>query len=294
MGVALSLKGDHQSSLELFQKNIPLTRQLGTYYPCLYFDSLNSLAVELNEDSQTEYATHIIKEVAKSPYYSLYPEWQHSYNEILTAHSASKPRKFFPGFRARKPLRPKQTEQQIKRIEQAVSIASYLKEHPDKALLIPADQDNTNSVTSIVRPFRPKHKYVRRQEYKLFLDMVLIDKEGRESLAYSMEMDNYPIQHFTEFFDSVDTISIDDDTVGVEILRLQVRLVTDQNELIEVLREDCIVESEIDTLFSLFEEVDSWVVQPFFEEEPYIEKFYRKRDADLLETVIENLSNERK
>src|ERR1051325_2955662 len=90
IGVLLSLEGAHQNSLEVFSNNLILSKHLGSSYPTLYFDTLNSCAIELSEGGQYDYAQHLIKKVAASPYYSLYPEWQETYAEIAQAPQPSR------------------------------------------------------------------------------------------------------------------------------------------------------------------------------------------------------------
>ncbi|HWO00657.1 MAG TPA: hypothetical protein VNS63_15470, partial [Blastocatellia bacterium] len=49
IAVVRSVHGDHKQALADLERLIPLVRAVGKYYPVLYYDFLNSLAVELGE-----------------------------------------------------------------------------------------------------------------------------------------------------------------------------------------------------------------------------------------------------
>jgi hypothetical protein len=293
LSIALSIKGDHKRSLTLCQENLKLTKLLSKYDPFLYFNALNSLAVVLFEDKQTEYAAHLIKQVAQSPYYSKYPEWQESFKDIMASQSSPQIPKLFKGF-DKKEFESKEFEEEKK--NQPEAVADILEDEQSNISLIPenkpevvGEQPDKNAqiknlfniehyigkveirelqpftLTGAVRPFRPKSPFVRRLNYTLFLDFVLIDIDGGEVVAHSMVMDHYPVERYIEFYDRLEQISTNG-IVGVGIVRLEMRLVSEQGVIVEVLREDDIFESSLHYLFELIEEMDNWLVQPFFDE----------------------------
>jgi tetratricopeptide (TPR) repeat protein len=82
VGVAslLGATGDHLRAIELLESALPLIEKLGAHP--LYFDLLNSLAVEYGEVGRIEEAARIIAPVVESPYAAFYPNWAETEREI--------------------------------------------------------------------------------------------------------------------------------------------------------------------------------------------------------------------
>jgi tetratricopeptide (TPR) repeat protein len=74
--------GDHKGSLKDLENILPLARHSE---PLVYFDCLNSLAVELGEVGRMEEARNICKVVLASPYACAYPEWQETAEDLRGA-----------------------------------------------------------------------------------------------------------------------------------------------------------------------------------------------------------------
>jgi hypothetical protein len=77
-----SLDGDHRGAVAGLEKLFPLTRVLAREQPYLFYEHLNSLAVELGEMGRIEEAGNICKVVLASPYAFAYPEWRETGQEI--------------------------------------------------------------------------------------------------------------------------------------------------------------------------------------------------------------------
>jgi hypothetical protein len=77
-----SLKGDHRGALADLENLFPLVRAVGTSKPYVYYDYLNSLAVELCEAGRLEEALRASEIVIASPYASAYPEWHETRKDI--------------------------------------------------------------------------------------------------------------------------------------------------------------------------------------------------------------------
>jgi len=74
--------GDHQGSLRDLERILPLAR---ASEPLVYYDCLNSLAVELGEVGRLEEARNVCKQVLASPYAAVYPEWQETAEDLRGA-----------------------------------------------------------------------------------------------------------------------------------------------------------------------------------------------------------------
>lgn len=82
LGIAalLGARGKHANAVEYLEGILPLASKLGPVP--LYFDLLNSYAVELGEQGKTDEALKVIKPVVSSPYVSYYPNWLETQQEI--------------------------------------------------------------------------------------------------------------------------------------------------------------------------------------------------------------------
>jgi tetratricopeptide (TPR) repeat protein len=74
--------GDHKSALADLENLRSLMRHAPLH---IYFDYLNSLAVELGEAGRKDEARHIIRRVLASPYAWAYPEWQQTVEDLRPA-----------------------------------------------------------------------------------------------------------------------------------------------------------------------------------------------------------------
>ena len=80
-GIALlkAKEGYHKQALKDLESLYSFARYTP---PCLYFDYLNSLAVELGEVGRKYEARNIIQSVVASPYAIAYPEWRETAEEL--------------------------------------------------------------------------------------------------------------------------------------------------------------------------------------------------------------------
>ena len=76
------LKGDHQRAVAELERLSPFVRAIGPIHPHVYYDYLNSLAVELANVGRLEEAARTSKIAISSPFSAAYPEWKETYNEI--------------------------------------------------------------------------------------------------------------------------------------------------------------------------------------------------------------------
>ena len=82
IGIAslLSAEGKHQKALDQLKSIIPLLKKVGM--TPLFYDVLNSYAVELAEIGKLDEASQVITPVLASPYIWSYPNWLETANEI--------------------------------------------------------------------------------------------------------------------------------------------------------------------------------------------------------------------
>ncbi|HZM87675.1 MAG TPA: hypothetical protein VFF31_14230, partial [Blastocatellia bacterium] len=76
------LKGDHQRAVAELERLTPFVRAIGPIHPHVYYDYLNSLAVELANVGRLEEAAGTARIAISSPFSAAYPEWKETYNEI--------------------------------------------------------------------------------------------------------------------------------------------------------------------------------------------------------------------
>jgi hypothetical protein len=81
MAVLLGIQGEHQHALKHLESFLPLARMLNKDAP-LYYDYLNSLAVELDDTGRTEEARNVINLVLSTPYVKYYSNWIDTGKEI--------------------------------------------------------------------------------------------------------------------------------------------------------------------------------------------------------------------
>jgi len=61
---------------------LPFVRMIASEYPFLWYQHLNSLAIELSEVGRIEEAQNICRVVVASPYVRAYPEWRETWDDI--------------------------------------------------------------------------------------------------------------------------------------------------------------------------------------------------------------------
>jgi hypothetical protein len=81
MAVLLGIQGEHQHTLKHLESFLPLAKMINRESP-LYYDYLNSFAVELNDTVRTEEASNVINLVLSTPYVPHYLNWLDTGKEI--------------------------------------------------------------------------------------------------------------------------------------------------------------------------------------------------------------------
>lgn len=74
--------GNHRDALTLLENLFPLAHAMRSAQPHVYYDYMNSLAVELCEVGRLEEAKNVSRIVLASPFASAYPEWRETHDEI--------------------------------------------------------------------------------------------------------------------------------------------------------------------------------------------------------------------
>ena len=83
VAVVKSKDGDHRGALGHLEGMFPLVRSIASGRPYLFFDHLNSLAVELMAVGRLGEAANASRIALASPYAAGYPEWQATGRDIL-------------------------------------------------------------------------------------------------------------------------------------------------------------------------------------------------------------------
>jgi hypothetical protein len=82
MAVLRSIDGDDRGALADLERMFPLVRAVGSVYPPIYCNYLNSLAVELAEAGRLEEATQACRITLASPFANSYPEYRATSDDI--------------------------------------------------------------------------------------------------------------------------------------------------------------------------------------------------------------------
>ncbi|MFL6214658.1 MAG: hypothetical protein ACJ74J_12290 [Blastocatellia bacterium] len=86
IGVIKAIDGDHRQAVKNLEGILPVTK----YAPAhIYFDILNSYAVELGEVGRKDEARHIMRYVLASPFAFAYPEWRETAEDLKSARRSS-------------------------------------------------------------------------------------------------------------------------------------------------------------------------------------------------------------
>jgi hypothetical protein len=83
IAVLKAIEGYHNHSIKDLENMLPLIRYA---QPHIYFDFLNSYAVELGEAGYKQEARNIIRHVLESPFAFAYPEWRETAEELKGAN----------------------------------------------------------------------------------------------------------------------------------------------------------------------------------------------------------------
>ena len=84
IAVLKSGHGDHRGALADLERMSPFARAVGSIYPQVYYDHLNSLAVEFAEMGNLEEAAHASQIVISTPFAYAYPEWRQTFDDIAS------------------------------------------------------------------------------------------------------------------------------------------------------------------------------------------------------------------
>jgi hypothetical protein len=91
IAILKGMGGDHQGALDHLESVFPTIRAASSSYPYLYYDYLNSFAVEMTKVGRLEEAKRASDLTLASAYASAYPEWRETREEInLKAWRASR------------------------------------------------------------------------------------------------------------------------------------------------------------------------------------------------------------
>lgn len=82
LAVVKSMAGDHRGALASLEGLYSLARRVGSWHPHVYYDYLNSLALELGETGRFEEAFNVSKLAVASPFAQAYPEWSETRDAI--------------------------------------------------------------------------------------------------------------------------------------------------------------------------------------------------------------------
>jgi len=82
LAACTGINGDHRQASDDLEQLFPLVRPLSEMYPSLYFDYLNSLAVEFGEAGRIQEASNAIDLALASPFANRFPEWTETKREI--------------------------------------------------------------------------------------------------------------------------------------------------------------------------------------------------------------------
>lgn len=91
IAVIRSIHGDHKRALADLESLFPMVHAIAKHYPTLYYDYLNSLAVELGAVGRLEEANSALSIALASPYALAYPEWSETRQDLEAKRAASTP-----------------------------------------------------------------------------------------------------------------------------------------------------------------------------------------------------------
>lgn len=89
--VVRSIHGDHKRALADLESLFPSVRAISKHSPVLYYEFLNSLAVELGEVGRLAEAGAALSIALASPFASVYSEWSETRDEIAAKRTSATP-----------------------------------------------------------------------------------------------------------------------------------------------------------------------------------------------------------
>lgn len=89
--IVCGIHGDHKQALADLESLFPLVRAVGKHYPILYYDFLNSLAVELAEVGRIAEAEGACAIALASPFAAVHPNWTETRKEIAAKQLVATP-----------------------------------------------------------------------------------------------------------------------------------------------------------------------------------------------------------
>ncbi|HYV03566.1 MAG TPA: hypothetical protein VFB82_03210, partial [Blastocatellia bacterium] len=89
--IVRGIQGDHGQALAHLEELFPLVRTIGKHYPVLYYDFLNSLAVELGEVGRITEAEQACAVALASPFAGVHPNWAETRDEIAAKRISATP-----------------------------------------------------------------------------------------------------------------------------------------------------------------------------------------------------------
>lgn len=82
IAVVEGIEGNHSGALIRLNNLFPLARTMGKYYPAIFCDHLNSMAVEMMEVGNTDEAAAVCSMTLASPFTKAYPVWHETWLEL--------------------------------------------------------------------------------------------------------------------------------------------------------------------------------------------------------------------
>ncbi len=91
IAIGRGIQGDHKRSVLDLENIFPLVQGVAKYYPALYYDILNALAVELGEVGRLNEAHDALNIALASRYAPAYPEWSETRAELEAKRTEATP-----------------------------------------------------------------------------------------------------------------------------------------------------------------------------------------------------------
>jgi tetratricopeptide (TPR) repeat protein len=96
VAIIRSIQGDHRQAKTELESLFPRYQAVGKYHPTLYYDFLNSLAVELGEVGRVVEAETICTQILASPFAVNHPHWSETRDELAAKRTAATPSVIVP------------------------------------------------------------------------------------------------------------------------------------------------------------------------------------------------------
>ncbi len=167
IGVVKAMAGDHQQALEDLESLLPVIKHAPAH---IYFDLLNSYAVELGEVGRKNEARNVIRHVLASPLIDAYPEWRETAEDLRPARrSFVAPSSTYYNILAlpeRKPSAEPPARPEPARVFNFAKLKQKIvKEKQDRNLAAQLDHMNPHdlgfTLLEIITQHRPTHRQLR-------------------------------------------------------------------------------------------------------------------------------------